>query len=93
MGGADASNRLRETALVLTKLAKRKFLLQLFFIKEKLRNGSLHITEKPTMMNRPPMKRTSLMDGEAVGSALDAPDHSSGARGCCESDDDNSKAR
>jgi hypothetical protein len=55
-GRADASDRLRETALVLTKLAKRKFLLQLFFLKEKLRNGSLHTIWKPSAMNRPPTR-------------------------------------
>jgi len=52
-GRADISNRLRETALVLTKLAKRKFLLQLFFLKEKLRNGFQNAIKKPNAMNRP----------------------------------------
>jgi len=66
-GRADAINRLRETALVLTKLAKRKFLLQLFFLKEKLRNGFRNIIQKPNAMNRPPMRLTSLMDGGVTG--------------------------
>jgi hypothetical protein len=66
MGRADANNRLRKTAHVLTKLAKRKFFAQLS-LKKVAKDGSLNTTQKPDAMNRPTMKSTGIMDGEVRG--------------------------
>ena|GEM_PF-6959692 len=66
--------------------------MQLFFLKKKLRTGSLHIIKKPVEMNRPPTRIAkpdeirgcgvaNPLPAHAFGTALYAPDQRAGARG------------
>ncbi|GEM_PF-4573908 len=83
----------QSSALTQASIKKGRFLLQLFFLKEKLRTGFRNIIQKPHAMNRPAMKLTSLTDGGAgrwpthcrpmiFGTAnfFNAPDQRTGAR-------------
>jgi len=71
MPGGGSKCPKQSSAFTQASIKKGRFLLQLFFLKEKLRTGSLHIIKKPVEMNRPAMKLTSPKDVWA------------GARGCC----------
>jgi len=94
-GGVDHTARSNHR-LSRNSALKKADSLRNFLLKKVAKNGSLHIIQKPSAMNRPPMKRTSLTDGGAAGRPTtypsrefetgdfhDAPDQRAGTRNFC----------